>query len=88
VQQGEHGVRQPDLTLWFDLDPAVAAARRTAAREPDRFEQQDEAFFERVRAGYAARRKADPERFVRIDAGQEVEQVGEQIDAALTARGW
>jgi dTMP kinase len=88
VQQGEHGVRQPDLTLWFDLDPAVAAARRAAAREPDRFERQDEAFFERVRAGYAARREADPERFVRIDASQELEQVGEQIDAALTARGW
>jgi dTMP kinase len=88
VQQGEHGVRQPDLTLWFDLDPAVAAARRAAAREPDRFERQDEAFFERVRAGYAARREADPERFVRIDASQELERVGEQIDAALTARGW
>lgn len=88
VQQGEHGVRQPDLTLWFDLDPAVAAARRAAARQPDRFEQQDQAFFERVRAGYAARCEADPERFVRIDAGQELAQVGEQIDAALAARGW
>jgi len=88
VQQGGHGVRQPDLTLWFDLDPAVAAARRAAAREPDRFERQDEAFFERVRAGYAARRGADPGRFVRIDAGQELERVGEQIDAALAARGW
>jgi dTMP kinase len=88
VQQGDQGVRQPDLTLWFDLDPAVAAARRAAAREPDRFERQDEAFFERVRAGYAARREADPKRFVRIDASQGVEHVGEQIDAALAERGW
>lgn len=37
----QHG-RQPDLTLWFDLPPALAAQRRGAARDPDRFEQQDE----------------------------------------------
>src|SRR5574337_911741 len=37
VQQG----RQPDLTLWFDLPPALAAARRDAAREPERFERID-----------------------------------------------
>ena len=49
MQQG----RQPDLTLWFDLPPQVAAERRAAARAPDRFEQQDTAFFERVREGYA-----------------------------------
>jgi dTMP kinase len=49
VQQG----RQPDLTLWFDLPPALAAERRVAARAPDRFERQDEAFFARVRDGYA-----------------------------------
>ncbi|WP_043817712.1 dTMP kinase, partial [Rubrivivax gelatinosus] len=38
VQQG----RQPDLTVWFDLPPAVAAARRAAVRAPDRFESQDQ----------------------------------------------
>ena len=41
VQQG----RQPDLTLWFDLPAAVAAARRAAAREPDRLESEAQAFF-------------------------------------------
>ena len=51
VQQG----RQPDLTLWFDLPAASAAARRSAARSPDRFEAQDAAFFERAIAGYARR---------------------------------
>ena len=43
--------RQPDLTVWFDLPPATAAERRAAVRAPDRFEAQDLAFFERVRAG-------------------------------------
>ncbi len=88
VQQGPAGLRQPDLTIWFDLDPAIAARRLAAARAPDRFEQQDEAFFHRVRAGYAARCAAEPARFLRIDAGQSLDQVGADLDAALAARGW
>ena len=39
VQQGPAGLRQPDLTFWFDLDPAIAAERLSAARAPDRFER-------------------------------------------------
>lgn len=31
-------LRQPDLTVWFDLPPAVAAARLAGARLPDKFE--------------------------------------------------
>jgi len=79
VQQG----RQPDLTLWFDLAPAVAAKRRAAAREPDRFELQDLAFFERVHAGYAARARAQPLRFARIDASLAQDAVRVQVQAAL-----
>ncbi|MBT9595553.1 MAG: dTMP kinase [Vitreoscilla sp.] len=60
--------RQPDLTLWFDVPPEVAAQRRTAAREPDRLEREATAFFERVRAGYAARFEASGGRIVRIDS--------------------
>ncbi len=80
--------RQPDLTLWFDLDARTAAERRGAARTPDRFEQQDEAFFGRVRAAYMARMEAAPQRFVRIDAGQGREAVWRQVAAALEQRGW
>ena len=29
-------VRQPDLTLWFDLAPEVAAGRLVGARAPDK----------------------------------------------------
>jgi dTMP kinase len=79
VQQG----RQPDLTLWFALAPAVAAKRRAAARAPDRFESQDIAFFERVHAGYAARAQAQPLRFARIDASLAQDAVWLQVQAAL-----
>lgn len=78
----------PDLTLWFDIDPAVAATRRSAARSPDRFERQDSAFFERVRAGYATRAAESPQRFVRLDAGQPRDAVWAQIEVAVSARGW
>jgi dTMP kinase len=78
----------PDLTLWFDIDPSVAATRRNAARPPDRFERQDSAFFERVRAGYAARAAESPQRFVRLDAGRPREAVWAQIEQAVAARGW
>ncbi len=88
VQGGPDGLRQPDLTLWFDLDPAVAAARVAGARAPDRFERQDEAFFGRVAAGYRARAAAEPQRFVRIAADRPREQVAAQIVAALAERGW
>ena len=84
VQQG----RQPDLTLWFDIAASTAAVRRAAARAPDRFESQDEAFFQRATAGYAARAHADPRRFARLDASQDRVAVWAQVEAALMARAW
>ena len=81
------GEREPDLTLWFDLRPEEAARRRAGARAPDRFEAEQLAFFEAVRAGYA-RRFADAPRVARLDAEQTPEAVAAQIDAVLAARGW
>lgn len=79
---------QPDLTLWFDLDPTEAAQRRARAREADRFEAEDLAFFERVRAGYAARAAAQPARFARLDAGQSLDAVAAAVRAVMAERGW
>ena len=82
VQQG----LQPDLTLWFDLDPHVAAERRAQARAADRFESEDAAFFERVRRGYLARMTAAPARFVRIDASQNRVEVARHVAESLRER--
>ncbi|WP_302172944.1 dTMP kinase [uncultured Hydrogenophaga sp.] len=84
----DDSVRQPDMTLWFDLPAEVAATRLASARVPDRFEAQPQAFFEQVSAGYAARARAAAQRFVRIDAHQPVERVAEQVRQALAGRGW
>lgn len=84
VQEG----LQPDLTLLFDLPPAVAAGRLQAARQPDRFEALDAAFFERVRSGYLARQAAQPERFAVIQADAPPEVVAAQVRETIAAKGW
>jgi dTMP kinase len=68
-------LRQPDLTIWFDLPPQVAAARLSSARVPDKFESQPLAFFENVRSGYAKRMAESPSRFAQIAADQTRESV-------------
>jgi dTMP kinase len=82
VQQG----LQPDLSLWFDVEPALAAERRAAARSADRFEREDLAFFERVRDAYRARMARDPERIVRIDASSSIDEVGRAVQALVVER--
>ncbi len=80
------GLRQPDLTLWFSLDPAIAAERLSNARVPDRFEAQPAAFFAKVHQGYSDRLQADSKRFARIDASASLEQVREEVMNVLHQR--
>lgn len=87
IDVGEELV-QPDLTLWFDLEPEVAAERLAASRVPDRFESQPVAFFEAVRSGYQRRMTQQPERFVRIDTDQPREVVEPIVLEAVRSRGW
>jgi dTMP kinase len=84
----KQGILQPDLTLLFEVPPQVAAQRLAQAREPDKFESQDVAFFERVASGYAARVAADPKRFARIDGHQSMDQVRADVMAAVRERGY
>jgi dTMP kinase len=81
-------LRQPDMTLWFELAPEVAAQRLSAARAPDRFEAEPSAFFARVHAGYAQRAASHAQRFVRIAADATRHAVWQQITAAMVRRGW
>jgi dTMP kinase len=76
---------QPDLTLYFDLSPEVARTRIAGARKPDRFEQEELVFFERVRAAYLARARANPDRIRVIDAAGTVQAVRQRLAAILAA---
>lgn len=81
-------VRHPDLTIWFDLSPDVAAARLAGARVPDKFEALPVAFFAKVRAGYQARCDTYATRFARIDADRSRDAVWQDVMAAVRRKGW
>jgi dTMP kinase len=83
LEQWVHPAFQPDRTWLFDVPLEVARARLADAREPDRFEREGAAFFERTRAAYHARAAADPERFRIIDGTQSIAAIREQLDASL-----
>ena len=82
------GILQPDLTVWFDLPPAVAAQRLASARTPDKFESQSQAFFERVVTGYAQRAAQQPQRFARINSNQAIDAVRHDVLAAVRTKGY
>jgi dTMP kinase len=81
-------IRQPDVTLWFSLDPKIAAQRLAAARLPDRFESQPLAFFQHVHNAYAERAKADAARFAIIPADASMDEVRQSVHRVLQERGF
>ena len=78
----------PDLTLVFDapVDVALARARARPGR-PDRFEEEELAFFERVRGAYRDLAARDPARLRWIPAAGDAETiaiaVARELDALL-----
>ena len=75
---------QPDLTLVFDLPPAVAAARvANSGANPDRFEREQRDFFERVRTAYLERARMAPARIRVIAADRSPEAIGAEIAAIV-----
>lgn len=84
------GDLRPDLTILLDAPVEVGAARASARNastgSSDRFEQEQRAFFERVRNVYLERARNEPNRFVIVDATAEREAVTSAIRAAIESR--
>ena len=78
VQRGRH----PDLTLLFDIDPQLGMARARQRAELDRFEEEELAFFEKVREGYLSRAESDS-RFKIIDASRSITDVQHALRETL-----
>ena len=74
------GGLRPDGTILFDLPVAVARARSAGVRTPDRFESEQDVFFERVRQGYLARAAREPDRYRIIDASRPMEEIEARLD--------
>ncbi len=72
---------EPDLNLLLDIPVALAMARLGPI--PDRFESGGEDFLERVRLGYLNMAKAEPYRWLVVDAEGSEEQVSARVQAAV-----
>lgn len=79
------GSLRPDLTLLFDLSVEQGMQRAGKRGDLDRIEQEDRAFFQRIRDCYLARAQAEPERIKVLDASGDLQAVQQQLDALLTA---
>jgi len=77
------GSCRPQMTILLDAAPKLGLARAKNRGAQDRIEQEELAFFERVRAGYLARAKQDPDRFCVIDASQPLVDVHSNIKSLL-----
>jgi dTMP kinase len=78
------GDLQPDLTLIFDAPVEIAQKRLHAATaNPDRFEQEQAAFFERVRAAYLRIATENPQRVRLIDATQTPENINKTLERII-----
>lgn len=73
----------PDLTLLLDLEPEVGLQRRLDAGELNRLDAYDINFHHRVRAGYLELVKADPDRWIIVDAGRPFEEVQKELRKIL-----
>lgn len=80
LEQWVHPDLQPDLTLLFDVPLDVARARLDAARAPDKFELEKEAFFAATRAEYLRRAAQFPQRFRVIDASLPIDDIQKLLE--------
>jgi dTMP kinase len=71
---------QPDLTLYFDVDPVTGRSRTSAIKTPDRYEREREDFHAAVRAAYLRRAAEYPERIRVIDARRPIAEIQAELE--------
>jgi dTMP kinase len=77
----------PDVTLLFDVPPGLGLARRAgAAGAPNRLDLESEAFHARVRARYLELARAEPARFVVLEASRDADTLAGEVWSAVSGR--
>ncbi|WP_285274980.1 dTMP kinase [Halopseudomonas bauzanensis] len=77
------GELRPDLVIVFDVPVELGMARARARSELDRFEREQQDFFEAVRASYLQRAAADPQRYRVIDASGDLASVRQAMQPMI-----
>ncbi|MGH8761740.1 MAG: dTMP kinase [Nitrosospira sp.] len=85
LERWVQGEFQPDLTLYFDVTIKLGRQRISAIKPADRFEKEQDDFFERVRAGYLGRAHKFPSRIRVIDSNQPLEDVKKSLDEIIVS---
>jgi dTMP kinase len=83
----EQGSR-PELVVLLDLTVAESRRRQSTRAEPDRIEQEADAFHEKVRQGFLAQAKEEPNRWFVVDAAQSADSLLARVLTELENRGW
>ena len=83
LENWTQGDLRPDVTLLFDIPTAQGLQRAGRRSTPDRFEQEDQDFFERVRQRYLARAAEEPGRIHLINAAVDIAGVQAQLRDVL-----
>lgn len=76
-----------DLTLFLDVPPKEGFSRKGGAKDGDRLESENAAFYERVYGGFIEIAKSEPTRFIRIDASGDKFSTHEKLYGCLVSRG-
>ena len=83
LEQIVQGDLRPDLTLILDIPVEIGLKRASERSAPDRFEQEQIEFFDRVRQGYLKIAEENPKRCAVIDASQSLDEVQASIEVVL-----
>lgn len=83
LEKWVQGELEPDITLYFDVAPEVGRSRSGRIKRPDRFEQEQEAFYQRVREAYLKRVREHPQRIHMVDASAGIGEIQSRLAALL-----
>lgn len=84
LEQWVQGTFQPDLTLYFDVTVEIGRQRFSAIKAADRFEQEQDDFFRRVRQAYLERACQFPDRIRIIDATKPVKEIQTSLEKMIS----
>ena len=85
LEQWVHADLQPDLTLLFDVPLEVARERLNRSRTLDKFEQEKDDFFVRVRDAYLQRAARFPQRIRIIDSTRAIDEVSREVETVAAS---
>ncbi|HEY7743446.1 MAG TPA: dTMP kinase [Burkholderiales bacterium] len=84
LERWVHPGVQPDLTILFDISPAIGRQRTSRKRRRDRFERERDAYYRRARRAYLRRARTNSRRIRVLDARKTLPEVKKELEKILS----